>query len=369
MVRPFIPFPIFPPYSHWYPNREASFPSNLQILSRLNELDVATQPFISTWYADRFVNWSAHNWNPATAHLQYRTCTQGLEKMLNWSFANEVCLLDWTHEDFDDYSEFIQNPPPDWEAPGKQTRYLGTPAKDFKDWAINPNWKLFQRNHNSEPSGAIDKNVWKREIRCVKQFLDFYLKDVRATRKNVADRTPETLVFKEPEPRATITDETMTWMLSALPRLPLSAHDVQVVSMYLVIARHSVRPMWQVLGNLSAPGRIDQFSRNDQGVWQEPHRKTGLPTALPPEFGRAFERYLNYLNIDPGLPLPGSILFSKENSSDALVIKGLWRMILQIREGLADLAQASNSPNIVRAADDIRSLTAAMVSNRSSGES
>lgn len=275
MVRPFIPFLLFPPYSHWCPNREASFPSNLQTLARLNELDVASQPFISTWYADRFLNWIAHNWNPATPHLQYNSFIQGLERMLNWT------------------------------------------------------------------------------------------KDVQVTRENVADHVPGTLVFKEPKPRASISDETMNWMLGALQRLDLSTHDLQVISMYLIVARHSIRPIWQVLGTPSSPGRIDQFSRNGQGVWQEPHHKTGQPTPLPAEFGRAFERYLNYMNIDPKGPRPASSLFYKENSVDALVIKGLWPMTCSIRESLADLAQASNSPDIVRAADDIRSLTAAMVSGRS----
>ncbi|MEE4333417.1 hypothetical protein V2J70_07960 [Pseudomonas alliivorans] len=219
--------------------------------------------------------------------------------MLNWSFANGLCLLDWTRADFEEYSALIQNPPSDWEALGKQTRYIGTPAKDFRDWPINPNWKLFQSNRGADSTDKIDKNVWKREIRCVKQFLDFYLKDVQVTHENVADHVPETLLFREPKPRASLSDETINWMLGALQRLDLSTHDLQVITMYLVVARHSIRPMWQVLGTPSSPGRIDQFSRNGQGVWQEPHHKTGQPTPLPAEFGRAFERYLSYLNIDP----------------------------------------------------------------------
>lgn len=77
--------------------------------------------------------------------------------MLNWSFANELCLLDWTRADFEDYSGFIQNPPSDWEAPGTQARYLGSPAIDFQNWPINPNWKLFQSDRGSEPIGEIDK--------------------------------------------------------------------------------------------------------------------------------------------------------------------------------------------------------------------
>ena len=364
MVHPFVPFPIFPPYSHWYPNRETRFPSNLQVLARLDELEVVTQPFISIWYANRFLCWIAHNWTPMGSHAHYHSCVKGLERMLNWSFANRICLLDWTRTDFERYAEFIQNPPPSWKAPGKQVRYLGSPAKDFRDWPINPNWRVFHSRRGAEPAREMDRNVWQVEIRCVSQFMDFYLKDVCATRKNVAAERLKTLEFRKQEARAEITDEIMDWILDALRSVDLSAHTVHVVSFYLIIARHSVRPLSQVLGNASAPGRIDQFSRNDQGVWHEAHPKTRDPTPLSPEFGRAFERYLNYLNIDPEGPLPASSLFARESSVDPLLGQGLLYMIRSIRERLADLAQLSDSPNIARAADDIRRLTAVMVSVR-----
>jgi hypothetical protein len=61
MTRPFIPLPIFPPYSHWRPKSATSFPGNLQVSERLSKVNNLSQPFISTWYADRFINWIAHN--------------------------------------------------------------------------------------------------------------------------------------------------------------------------------------------------------------------------------------------------------------------------------------------------------------------
>lgn len=60
----------------------------------------------------------------------------------------------------------------------------------FRDWPFNPNWALFQGNRGASPDGdsseEIDKNVRKREILCVKQSMDFYLKDVDASGENVA---------------------------------------------------------------------------------------------------------------------------------------------------------------------------------------
>lgn len=369
MTRPFIPFPIFPPYSHWRPKSATSFPGNLQVSARLSEVSNLSQPFISTWYADRFINWIAHSWNPLNSHRQYNTCIQGLEKMLNWSFANDRCLLDWTREDFEEYSTFILNPTGAWFSPSKQARFLGSPAMDFLDWPINVKWTLFQgiRGASSEDDSSqeIDKNVWKREILCVKQFMDFYLKDVGSVRANIALKTPKSLLFKRPEARGTISDEVLEWMLKTIPDLPISLHIVRLIQMYLTIARYSVRPLWQVLGNASNPGCIDQFTRDGQGTWLEPPPKMGSPVPLPPAFAQAFDRYLTYLNIDANQPLPASYLFPSEHSAGAHDLRSLWRMMCSIRENLANRAKASDNPNIAQAADDIQRLTAIMLSKPS----
>lgn len=369
MTRPFIPFPIFPPYSHWRPKSATSFPGNLQVSARLSEVSTQCQPFISTWYVDRFINWIAHNWSPLNPHRQYNTCIHGLEKMLNWSFANDRCLLDWTRADFEDYAAFILNPTSAWVALSKQTRFLGSAAMDFRDWPINPNWALFQGNRGASSDGdsseEIDKNVWKREILCVKQFMDFYLKDVDASRANVALKTPKSLVFKRPEALGTISDEVLEWMLKTILDLSISPHIARLMQMYLSIARYSVRPMWQVLGSPSNPGRIDQFTRDGHGTWLEPHPKTASPVPLPSAFGQAFDRYLIYLNIDPGQPLPASYLFPNEHSTSGHDLRSLWRMMCSIRVSLADRAKASDNPNIAQAADDIRRLTAVMLSKSS----
>ncbi|WP_338923414.1 hypothetical protein V0M98_15745 [Pseudomonas silesiensis] len=195
---------------------------------------------------------------------------------------------------------------------------------DFLNWPINMNWTLFQgtRGANSEDDSSqeIDKNVWKREILCVKQFMDFYLKDVGIDRANVALKTPRSLLFKRPETLGTISDEVLEWMLKTIPDLPISLHIARLIEMYITIARYSVRPLWQVLGNPSNPARIDQFTRNGQGT---------------------------------------------EHSAGAHDLRSLWRMMCSIRESLADRAKASDNANIAQAADDIRRLTAVMLSKSS----
>jgi hypothetical protein len=78
---------------------------------------------LSTWYACRFVNWISHNWSPLNPHKQYSICIKGLEKMLNWSFANDVFLLDWTRADFESYSDFIRRPSIVWATSNMEPWY------------------------------------------------------------------------------------------------------------------------------------------------------------------------------------------------------------------------------------------------------
>lgn len=107
MTRPFIPFPIFPPYVYWRPNQLRSFPTNLAVADRLTQIDPAAHPFINIWYVDRYVNWIAHNWGAENPHRQYHSCIMGLEKMLNWSFAHGLSLVDWRRNDFENYAELM----------------------------------------------------------------------------------------------------------------------------------------------------------------------------------------------------------------------------------------------------------------------
>ena len=85
------------------------------------------------------------------------------------------------------------------------------------------------------------------------------------------------------------------------PDLPISLHIARLIQMYLTIARYSVRPLWQVLGNAPNPGRIDQFTRDGQGTWLEPPPKMGSPVPLLSAFAQVFDRYLTNLNIDASL--------------------------------------------------------------------
>lgn len=360
MPRQFIPFPIFPPYAYWRPNCEDRFPANVHVDARMAEVEPACFPFISVWYADRFINWIAHNWSPQKAHLQYSSCIHGLEKMINWSFANNRCLLDWTRDDFENYADFIRNPPDNWAIAGNQPRFIVSPRMDYRDWPINPHWSLFQGTRASDFGTDIDKNVWKREIRCVTQFLDFYLKYVGVTRPNVASAKLESLVFRVSESREVVSDVEMAWILETLASL-LDVHKYRVVEMYLIVARYSNMPLWSVVGTASSPGSVDQFTRGADGRWLEYDLKQRALVPLSPVFDGVFDRYLMYLNIDFGQPLPASSMFPREASHGAYDRKGLWRILNSVRQPLADAAKASSNPAISQSAEKIRGLTSVLV--------
>lgn len=113
--------------------------------------------------------------------------------------------------------------------------------------------------------------------------MHFYLKDVSATRPNVAAAKLDWLSFKEPEARGSISDMVMEWIFETLPSL-LTLRNSHLIEMYLTIARYTARPIWQVLGTASSPGRIDQFMLDEHGNWLEGHPKNGSAVPLPPAF-------------------------------------------------------------------------------------
>jgi len=301
MTRPFIPFPIFPPYVYWRPNQLRSFPTNLAVADRLAQIDPAAHPFINLWYVDRYMNWIAHNWGAENPHCQYHSCIMGLEKMLNWSFAHGLSLVD-------------------------------------------------------------EKNVWKREIRCATQFLDFYLKDTSASRENVAAQPLADLAFKQPKAIGFLTDAELEWVLKSLPNF-IGVHEFRIIEMYLIMARYSGRRLWSVMGNARSPGLLDQFNRRSDGRWVELRSAKDGWLPLSPHFDEVFGRYLRYLNIDPLHPLPSIPIFPKDDRS-SYYPKALGRILVSIRDALADSAAGSDDPEISSASEKIRGLTVMLVSRK-----
>ncbi|MGX1021913.1 hypothetical protein AB7M33_004589 [Pseudomonas sp. Y3 TE3536] len=89
-------------------------------------------------FVDEFVNWSAHNWGAENPYLQYMICITGLEKMLNWSFAHGLSLVDWRRKDFENYVKFVVNPPKDWTMTSRPARFVPQAGFEFDQWSINP---------------------------------------------------------------------------------------------------------------------------------------------------------------------------------------------------------------------------------------
>lgn len=344
MTRPFIPFPIFPPYVYWRPNQLRSFPTNLAVADRLAQIDPAANPFINIWYVDRFVNWIAHNWGAENPHRQYHSCIMGLEKMLNWSFAHGL------------------SPPKAWIVSGKQARFVQEPSVAFEDWPINPIWRPFTDSRTIGDDGEIEKNVWKREVRCAMQFLDFYLKDTSASRQNVAAQPLPNLAFKQPKAIGFLTDAQLDWVLKSLPNF-MGVHEFRIIEMYPIMARYSGRQLWSVMGNARAPGHLDQFNRRSDGRWVELRSAKDGWVPLSPHFDEVFGPYLRYLNIDPLHPLPSIPIFPKDDRS-SYHPKTLGRILVSIRDALADSAAGSDDPEISSASEKIRGLTVMLVSRK-----
>lgn len=355
-MRPFIPFPIFPPYAHWRANQETRLPSNDQVAARLDALDPSFNPFLNTWYAHRYVNWIAFSWNPQRPKHLYYTCAMALEKMLNWSFANEVSMIDWTREDFVRYADFVAKPDPSWCATSRQARFIPSVQRGFRDWVINPDWLPFDASRAAGAENEIDGNVWKREIRIVTQFLNYYLKDVGTNRLNVAKAPLSHLLLKHPTAREIISDVEMTWIIRNLERL-LPSSDFQSIELCLTIARYSSQRLDRVIGSSTNPGHLDQFVLDESGRWLERNADGVGWKRLSVEFDEVFTRYLHYHNIDGSHLLPALPIFPVENARGALGLKKLGVILAGSRETLGQLADASNSAEIRGAARKFRGLT------------
>lgn len=127
-------------------------------------------------------------------------------------------MIDWTREDFVRYADFVAKPDPSWCATSRQARFIPSVQRGFRDWVINPDWLPFDASRAAGAENEIDGNVWKREIRIVTQFLNYYLKDVGTNRLNVAKAPLSHLLLKHPTAREIISDVAIADMIKQVQR-------------------------------------------------------------------------------------------------------------------------------------------------------
>jgi hypothetical protein len=81
--------------------------------------------------------------------------------MLLWSFHTRMPLLDWDEQQVDDFLSFYCDPPVGCTAASVRNRFLEDySSAQFKDWAINPDWRLFRRT----PGGNGSLNPVTRDV-------------------------------------------------------------------------------------------------------------------------------------------------------------------------------------------------------------
>lgn len=117
------------------------------------------------------------------------------------------------------------------------------------------------------------------------------------------------------------------------------------------------------MGTARSPSHLDQFNRRSDGRWVELRSAKDGWLPLSPHFDEIFGRYLRYLNIDPLHPLPSIPIFPKDDRS-SYYPKALGRILVSIRDALADSAAGSDDPEISSASEKIRGLTVMLVSRK-----
>jgi len=266
-MRPFVFFPIFPPYSQWRPDRGTNVPECTAVCDQLENVPADAQPFTSTWYCMEFLTYSAIT-NPSG--FRYSLLARSLEAMLLWSFHIQAPLLGWDDAQMHGFLDFFCNPPVGCTAAASRSHYLEDRAAPFKDWVINPDWRLFRRSSNKN-GGLIPvtRDVFLRMVSDVKKFFDFYLLSTQSARPNPTEGVSrESWGLDRSTSSAILTEKQLDWLLTdALSSHVHSRHALQVM-IYLGLARYTNLTAKQIVGSPDAQMSRDalQFLTHLAGV-------------------------------------------------------------------------------------------------------
>lgn len=292
-MTPFIPFPLFPPYEHWWPNRYSDFPNNEHVRERLSAIDPISKPFINLWYCELYLRRQAHTWIPSSALDSYRLETSLLTKMLNWSFFSGTSLIDWSQADIDSYIAHALAPPVNWLKDSSVSRFIPEGC-EFSNWPINPGWRPYRNIGHAFSSLKI---LYSRTNR----FFDFYRKEVGSQEAESAGG----LLSAAKVSVTVFTRHEISWCLEEIDRLEMSQLRKKMYCTYFALALHCKGSERKLVGSSTCRAMLNLFSKKN-GMWYEaPDGVKGLDF----EFSKIFEEYLAFLGLDIDQPLPEQPLF------------------------------------------------------------
>lgn len=362
-MRPFVFFPIFPPYSQWRPDRGTNVPESIAVCDQLENVPADAQPFTSTWYCMEFLTHCAIT-NPSG--FKYNQLARSLEAMLLWSFHTRVPLLDWDYAQVQGFLDFYCNPPVECTAVATHSRYLEDHAAPFKDWVINPEWVLFRRT----PTGSGDLAPVTRDRAQhmqmdAKKFFEFYLSVTHSIRPNPAEGSySASWNLDWSRSSATLTEKQLDWLLKeALTSHGHNRHGSQVM-VYLGFARYTNLTARQIVGSPDAQFSLDNLRRDSHGEWSLLTTFSGISDSwsrLPMPMSALIERYLQSRHVDLTRPMPNLPLFPHLDDVNGYRLESMSRYVVRVRKRLADAARIDQDPDIAGSAERFRMLSFFMV--------
>jgi hypothetical protein len=362
-MRPFIYFPIFPPYSQWRPERGTNVPESIAVCDCLEKVCPDAQPFSGTWYCMEFLKRSAIT-NPTG--FRYNELTRYLEPMLLWSFHTRVPLLDWDEQQVDGFLSFYCDPPLGCTAASVGNRFLKDYSAPFKDWAINPDWRLFRRTPGVNRSlNPVTRDVFLRLVSLLRHFFDFYLLSTGSPHANPADEfSSSSRKLNWSRSSVVLTETQLDWLLTdALTSRVKSRHALQVM-MYLGFARYTNLTAKQVVGSPSEQFTLDRLRHETDGDWSLSVSSSGVSDSwlrLPATMSPLIERYLQSRQLDLIRAMPNLPLFPHLSEVDGYKNDSMSNYVEIIRVLVADAARGDDDPGIAVSADCFRKLSFSMV--------
>ncbi|EPJ2808126.1 hypothetical protein ACTHGN_001137 [Pseudomonas putida] len=363
MEHPFILFPIFPPYKHWFPKSAQAFPANRNVNAHMEAIDPRAQPFMSAWYCNEYLTWRGF------VHMDeqvYSVMTRSLETMLLWSFSQKISLLDWDESHVDSYAMFCAQPPESWTSSAPHQKYAELPHTPFYDWQINQEWRPFKRSVcDTGDVGEIVATSHNRRINCAREFFGFYHSMTMSARPNPVSRrmhAPPKLPKNHGLP--TFTDHQMDWLFKFALEDGLQSDKALEIGVLMSFARWTDFPPATVIGTYQNSSSLAQFTRSNNGQWlfsPDAALGPGDSFCMPMAFTPIFDGYLRSIGVDPISELPTTPLFPKAEGGDGYQADTILRHLYRFRRAASSAARECCDVEIQKIAAQIGDLSYRMM--------
>lgn len=334
MSCPPSPFPIFPAYENFPPDSR-SFPPNVHIRAKLEQLDGTLRSMETCQYAWKFIQ-SKTLTSGTLSSNRYGECARSIEAILNWSFlVRKRSVFDWRAEDVREFINFFVTPTSAWVGLNRSKRLIFSKSIPHTDQEINPQWRIFVRKNNEAP---VERTV---QILCslTAEFLTLISSSAENNLPSLQGAISEasrgaTILRKFIGREFFLAKESyvlnageVEWLLimvkSRILETPCGSHvynKYQRVIFALAVAYYTQTPLCSISRRQNHIGVLSQFKRSIIGEWsfyERPGSNLRPVIHLSSDFTPYLETYLNHLGFQDFDNLPAHPTLSNPGTGHA----------------------------------------------------